>query len=43
MDLRVKKFTPDAVLPEYKTAGAAGADLCANETVTVKPGTVSII
>lgn len=43
MELRVKRLTADAILPEYKTEGAAGADLCANETVTVKPGQATLV
>jgi len=43
MELRAKKFTSDAILPEYKTAGAAGADLCANETVTAKAGEATLV
>ncbi|PPR08896.1 MAG: Deoxyuridine 5'-triphosphate nucleotidohydrolase [Proteobacteria bacterium] len=43
MELKAKKFTPDAILPEYKTTGSAGADLCANETVVVKPGQATLI
>ena len=37
---------PGAVIPEYKTPGAAGADVCAylpEESVQIEPGKVSII
>ena len=37
---------PGAVIPEYKTSGAAGADVCAylpEESVQIEPGKVSII
>lgn len=36
--LKFKKLHPDAVLPEYKTAGAAGMDICAVEYRTLQPG-----
>ena len=38
--IRVKKLRPDAVLPSYGSAEAAGADLyaCMDEAVTVMPG-----
>lgn len=29
MELKIKRLNPDAVLPAYQTAGAAGMDLCA--------------
>ena len=39
-EIRVKKLCPQAVLPTYGSAEAAGADLyaCLDETVTVAPG-----
>lgn len=43
MELRAKKFTPDAILPEYKTKSAAGADLCASEKVIAKPGEATLV
>lgn len=43
MELKVKKFTADAILPEYKTAGSAGADLYANEEVVAKPGEATLV
>lgn len=43
MELKAKKFTSDAILPEYKTDGAAGADLCANETITAKSGEATLV
>ncbi|HEY6038150.1 MAG TPA: dUTP diphosphatase [Kofleriaceae bacterium] len=35
----VKKLRPDAVVPQYQTAGAAGLDLCAaiDEPITIQP------
>jgi len=38
MIVRVKLVHPDAKLPEYKTDGAAGADLHSIEDVTIHPG-----
>jgi dUTP pyrophosphatase len=39
MQLDVVKLRPDAVLPEYQTAGAAGADLhaCMDEPIILQP------
>lgn len=43
--IRVKKLRPDATLPTYGSAGAAGADLyaCLPEAVTVEPGKTAFI
>lgn len=38
MILKVKKLTPDAVLPSYAHPGDAGLNMYANETVTIQPG-----
>ena len=38
MIIRVKKLSPDAVLPSYAHPGDAGIDMYSNETVTVGPG-----
>lgn len=40
--VRVKKLHPNAILPTYGSAEAAGADLyaCLDETVTIAPGEV---
>lgn len=40
--IRVKKLHPNAVLPTYGSAEAAGADLyaCLEEAVTIQPGEV---
>jgi|TARA_Y100001960_G_scaffold156133_1_gene164364 dUTP pyrophosphatase len=43
MELRAKKFTPDAILPEFQTTGAAGADMCANETIVAQPGQATLV
>ncbi len=39
MILKIERLAHNKVLPEYKTEGAAGMDLCAaiNEPVTLKP------
>lgn len=36
----IKKLRPDAIVPRYQTANAAGLDLCAalDEPVTIQPG-----
>ena len=40
--IRVKKLRPNAVLPTYGSAEAAGADLyaCLEEAVTIQPGEI---
>ena len=40
--IRVKKLHPNAILPRYGSAEAAGADLyaCLEETVTIQPGEI---
>ena len=39
-NIRVKKLRPNAILPTYGSAEAAGADLyaCLDEAITVEPG-----
>jgi dUTP pyrophosphatase len=43
MELKVKKLSPEAVLPSYAHPGDAGMDLYANETITLKPGEIGKI
>ncbi len=45
MNIRIKRVRPGAVLPEYGSAGAAGADLraCLTEAVTVQPGETKLL
>ncbi len=43
LTIRITRIHPDAVLPEYQTAGAAAFDLAAVENVTVAPGRVALI
>lgn len=43
MELKVKKLSPDAILPAYAHSWDAGMDLFANETVTINPGEVGKI
>ena len=38
MELKVKKLSPDAILPSYSHPGDAGMNMYANETVTIQPG-----
>jgi len=42
-DIKVQKIHPDAKFPEYKTPGAAAADVYSIEEVTIKPGEVVFI
>lgn len=41
--LKFKKLSEDAVIPSYKTVGAAGMDIVATESVNVHPGEVAVI
>lgn len=41
--IKIKRFDKSLPLPEYKTKGAAGLDLIARETVSIKPGSVGYI
>lgn len=43
--IRVKKLHPNAILPTYGSAEAAGADLyaCLDESVTIQPGQTAFI
>jgi len=43
LTVRITRIHPDAVLPEYQTAEAAGFDLAAVENVTIEPGRVALI
>jgi len=45
MVVRFKKLRPDAQLPSYGSAGAAGADLrvCMDEPVTILPGETKML
>ncbi len=38
MNCKVKKLTPDAIIPSYAHKGDAGLDLYASETITFLPG-----
>ena len=41
--VRITRIHPDAVLPAYQTAEAAGFELAAVESVTIEPGRVALI
>lgn len=43
MKVKVKKLHPDAIIPEYKTKGAAGFDLYAVEDVIIEPGQTKLV
>ncbi len=45
LNVKVKKLSDNAVLPEYQTSGAAGMDLCAcvPESVTLAPSERKLI
>ncbi|MCR8997986.1 deoxyuridine 5'-triphosphate nucleotidohydrolase, partial [Brevibacillus laterosporus] len=36
--VKIKRLHPDAVIPQYATAGSAGFDLVAVEDVAISPG-----
>ncbi|MFZ4795856.1 MAG: dUTP diphosphatase [Bacteroidia bacterium] len=42
-DINVKKMSENAVLPEYKTSGASGMDVCSINNETLYPGEVKAI
>lgn len=39
LEVKVKKLSDDAVIPEYKTKGAAGFDLATNEDILIPSNT----
>ncbi len=41
--VRITRLRPSVALPAYQTAGAAGFDLAASETVTIAPGAVALV
>jgi dUTP pyrophosphatase len=43
MKIKIKRFDKELPLPEYKTAGAAGFDLMARETMTIAPHAVAYV
>lgn len=43
LNIKIKKLHPDAKLPFYGSAEAAGADLCAARAVTVAPGETVLV
>ncbi len=43
MKIKIKRFDKELALPEYKTAGAAGFDLTARETMTINPHEVAYV
>ncbi len=38
MDVRIRRLSPDAPLPEYKTPGACAFDIAVTEEITLSPG-----
>lgn len=43
VEVLFKKLHPDAVIPQYKTAGSAGADMYSVEDVDIEPGEVRAV
>ncbi len=43
MKIPIKKIHPDAILPRYGSADAAGADLCTVESVEIPAGEMRLI
>lgn len=41
--VKIRKSHPDFAVPEYKTSGAAGCDVCAAENGTVLTGTYRLV
>lgn len=42
-NLKIKKLTEDAIVPEYKTVGAAGMDVCSIEEIELQPMQFKIV
>lgn len=42
-EINFKKIHPDAIIPKYKTIGAAGADLYSVENIEIESGKTTII
>ena len=42
LKMKIKKMRPNAILPEYQTLGAAGADIyaCIDDPIIIKPGEI---
>lgn len=43
MNISIQKLHPDAILPQYGSADAAGADLCSVEEITIAPGETKLV
>jgi len=41
--VKIQKLHPDAVVPEYKTLGSAGADLVSVQDLDIQPGKVGVV
>lgn len=41
--IKIKRFDKELPLPEYKTIGAAGFDMLARKTISIRPGTVGYV
>lgn len=41
--IKLKKTNPDAVIPQFKTKGSAGADLYASEECYIRSGTTELV
>lgn len=41
--VKIQKLHPDAVIPEYKTLGSAGADLVSIHDLDIEPGKVGVV
>lgn len=43
MNVRILKVRPDAVIPQYESAGAAGFDFVTIEPITIEPHSIALI
>jgi dUTP pyrophosphatase len=43
MQVKIHKLNPDIQIPAYQTAGAAGFDLAASETIEIAAGDIAMI
>ncbi|MFA5303651.1 MAG: dUTP diphosphatase [Candidatus Nanoarchaeia archaeon] len=43
MELKIKKLSSEAIIPQYKTNQSAGMDLCSTEEAVLKPMEIKLI
>ena len=43
MQVRIKRLTPDAILPKYAHPGDTGLDLCSVDDLTIRPAEARVV